>query len=91
MSDRRQTTWLACATLARPLTVLGVERRLFGLAAVTAAALFNLTKTLLPALLAFVVLFAAGRWLSAADPRALRVLAAARGRARRYDPGKRAA
>lgn len=90
MSEPRQTKWLACGALSRPLTILGVERRLFGLAAVTAAALFNLTKTLLPALLAFVILYAAGRSLSAADPRALRVLAAARGRARRYDPGKRA-
>ncbi|MXY16106.1 MAG: hypothetical protein F4057_10600 [Acidobacteria bacterium] len=90
LSEPRQTKWLACGALSRPLTILGVERRLFGLAAVTAAALFNLTKTLLPALLAFVILYAAGRSLSAADPRALRVLAAARGRARRYDPGKRA-
>ena len=74
--------------LSRPLTILGVERKLFAVAVVSAAALFNLTKTLAPALLSFAVLFAAGRWLSAADPRTLRVLGAARGRARRYDPGK---
>ena len=91
MSDARQTKWLGCAALSRPLTILGVERGLFGIAAISGAALFNATKTLLPALIAFAVLYAAGRWLSAADPRALRVLAAARGRARRYDPGKRAA
>ena len=90
MSEPRQTKWLACGVLSRPLTILGVERKLFLLAATSAAALFNLTKTLLPAIIAGAVLFAAGRWLSAVDPRALRVLAAARGRARRYDPGKAA-
>lgn len=88
MSGERPTKWLACGALSRPLTILGVERRLFGLAVVAAATLFNLTKTLLPAFVAFAVLYAAGRWLSKADPRALRVLGAARGRARRYDPGK---
>lgn len=91
MSEPRRTKWLACGALSRPLTILGVERKLFGLAVVTAASVFNLTKTLVPAFVAFAALFALGRWLSAADPRALRVLAAARGRARRYDPGKRAA
>lgn len=83
-----RTRWLACGALSRPLTVLGVERRIFALAVVTAVSIFNLTKLLLPALVAWAVLYAAGRWLSAADPRALRVLAGARGRARRYDPGK---
>lgn len=83
-----RTRWPACGALSRPLTILGVERRLFALAVVTAVSIFNLTKLLLPALTAWIVLFAAGRWLSAADPRALRVLAGARGRARRYDPGK---
>lgn len=87
-ADARQTKWLACGALSRPLTILGVERRLFGVAVVAAAVLFNLTKTLVPALVTLAVLYGAGRWLSAADPRAMRVLAAARGRARRYDPGK---
>ena len=91
MSEPRQTKWAACGALSRPLTILGVERRLFVLAAAMSLALFNATKTLLPAALAFACLYAAGRWLSAADPRALRVLSAARGRPRRYDPGKAAA
>ena len=83
-----RTRWLACGALSRPLTILGVERRIFALGVVSAVTVFNLTKTLLPALVTWAVLYAAGRWLSAADPRALRVLAGARGRARRYDPGK---
>ena len=90
MSERRRTKWLACGALSRPLTILGVERRLFVLAAASSLALFNATKTLLPAALVFVALYGAGRWLSAVDPRALRVLTAARGRAARYDPGKAA-
>ena len=90
MSERHQTQWLSCGALSRPLTILGVERRLFVLSAAAGLALFNATKTLLPAALAFVALYGAGRWLSAIDPRALRVLAAARGRKARYDPGKAA-
>ena len=90
MSEPRQTKWAACGALSRPLTILGVERKLFVLAAAGGLALFNATKTLLPAALAFAGLYGTGRVLSAVDPRALRVLTAARGRPARYDPGKAA-
>ena len=90
MSEQRQTKWAACGALSRPLTILGVERKLFVLAAAGSLALFNATKTLLPAALAFAAMYGAARCLSAVDPRALRVLVAARGRPVRYDPGKAA-
>lgn len=82
------TRWAACPALSRPLTVLGVERTWFALAATFAVALFQILQTLLPPLTAFALLYLAGRWAGRADPRLLAVLAAARRCRPRYDPAK---
>jgi type IV secretory pathway TrbD component len=75
--------------LNKPLTVWGVERRLFFLAALTGAATFNFFGSLTGGLLMFVVLFAAARWATANDPQALRILLNSARFKVRYDPAKR--
>lgn len=82
------TRWAACPALSRPLTVLGIERSWFALAMVVAGALFQILRTLLPPLAAFVLLCLAGRWATRADPRLLAVLGAAWRCRPRYDPAK---
>ena len=56
-------------SLNRPLTVWGAERRLFFLAAVMGAAVFNFFGSLAGGLLMFVTLFLAARWATATGMR----------------------
>jgi type IV secretory pathway TrbD component len=75
----------------KPLTVLGVERRLFLLALATSVATFNLFGSLFGGLLMFALLYGLGLWASATDPEILRIaLNSTRLRAF-YDPHKCAA
>jgi type IV secretory pathway TrbD component len=75
-------------SLNKPLTIWGVERSLFFLAAVMGAASFNFFESLLGGLLMFIVLFLAARWATATDPQLLRILLnSARFRVQ-YDPAK---
>ena len=80
--------WTASPALSRPLAILGVERTFFVLSASGSAALFQATKTLLPPLVLFVVLYLAGRWAMSVDPRLIQIVAQARRYTPRYDPGK---
>lgn len=75
-------------SLHRPLTIAGVDRRLFFLALLVGAATFNLFYSLLAGCLLFAVIFA-GAWVSTArDPQMLHILLRA-GRTRaRYDGAK---
>jgi len=50
-----------CKTLIRPLTLLGVERRVFFLALLLGAATFNLFYSLLAGLLAFALIYGVAR------------------------------
>jgi type IV secretory pathway TrbD component len=75
--------------LHRPLTVCGVDRRLFFLALLVGAATFNLFYSLLAGCLLFVVLYAFAYWSTTRDPQMLQILLrSGRGRAR-YDAAKR--
>src|ERR1700727_3660387 len=75
-------------TLHRPLTVLGVERKLFFFAMCMGAATFNMLSSLLGGILMFLLLYFAARWATQTDPQILRfLLRAARLRAE-YDPMK---
>ena len=75
-------------SINKPLTIWGAERRLFLLALVMGAALFNFFGSLLGGLVMFVALFVGARWITATDPQLLRiVLNSARFRAH-YDPAK---
>ena len=61
MRGRRQ--WHGYAILSQPLTVLGVERRFFLLAATLGAGIWNAVNSLAAGGLVFGVLYAAG-WLA---------------------------
>ena len=75
-------------SLNKPLTILGVERRLFFSSMVIAAATFNFFGSLLGGLLMFVALFLSARFITAKDPQLLRILLNASKFKSRYDPAK---
>ena len=73
----------------KPLTIWGVERRLFFLALVIGGATFNYFGSLIGGIAMFVGLYGAARWTTASDVQMIRILLSA-GRCRaEYDPGKR--
>src|SRR5580693_7699648 len=74
--------------LHRPLTVCGVDRRLFFLSLLLGAASFNLFYSFLAGLLMFVGLYGFALWAMTRDPDMLRILLASSKARRRYDPGK---
>ncbi len=74
--------------LHRPLTVCGVDRRLFFLALLMGAATFNLFYSFLAGLLVFGGLYGFARWATARDPQMLQIMLASSSAKRRYDPGK---
>jgi type IV secretory pathway TrbD component len=77
--------------LHRPLTVCGVDRRLFFLALLVGAAAFNLFYSLLAGCLLFAVLYGAAWWSTTHDPQMLQILLSA-GRLRvRFDAAQRRA
>lgn len=76
-------------SLNRPLTICGVERRLFFAATLVAAAMFNFFGSLLGGLLMFLTLYLFGRWATRTDPEILRVLLNSAKFRSHYDPLKR--
>jgi type IV secretory pathway TrbD component len=72
----------------RPLTILGAERRLFFVALITGAALFNLLHSLLGGLTLFVVRLVAAQWATKYDPQILRILFNSSKFKAFYDPAK---
>jgi type IV secretory pathway TrbD component len=74
--------------LHRPLTVCGVERRLFFLALLMGAATFNLFYSFIAGLLMFASLYGFALWATKRDPQMLRILLSSPRFARRYDPLK---
>ena len=77
-----------CKALHRPLTVCGIDRRLFFLALLLGAATFNLFYSFLAGLIIFGGLYGFGLWATHRDPEMLRILFASSRMRRRYDPGK---
>ena len=75
--------------LHRPLTIGGVDRRLFFLALLLGAATFNLFYSVLAGLLMFAGLYGFALWATRHDPEMLRILLSSSKMRRRYDPGKR--
>jgi type IV secretory pathway TrbD component len=74
--------------LHRPLTVCGVDRRLFFLALTMGAATFNLFYSFLAGLLMFVALYGFALWATNHDPDMLRILLSSSRFRPRYDPLK---
>lgn len=87
MSDR-PTHRPVYKALLRPLTICGVDRRLFFLSLLLGAASFNLFYSFLAGLLMFIGLYAFALWATKRDPEMLRILLASSKARRRYDPGK---
>lgn len=74
-----------CKALHRPLTVCGVDRRLFFLALTMGAATFNLFYSFAAGLLMFAALYVFALWATKRDPEMLRILLASSGFRTRYD------
>jgi len=72
-----------------PLTIWGAERRLFFLAAVTAAGTFNFFGSVLGGLVMFAALYAFARWATVTDPQILRIVFSASRSKTCNDAGKR--
>ena len=74
--------------LHRPLTVCGVERRLFFLALLAGAGTFNLFYSFLAGTLTFTSLYVFAFWATKRDVQMLRILLSSSKVRRRYDPAK---
>src|SRR5687767_14074889 len=77
--------------LHRPLTICGVDRRLFFLALMMGAATFNLFYSFLAGLLMSGSLFSFALWATKRDPQMLRILLSSSRFKTRYDAAKHAA
>lgn len=73
-------------TLNKPMTLLGVERKLFFFILVVSFLLFHLTEALAPAVVLFGVLWACARAATQTDPQILRILINSNRFGTRYDP-----
>ena len=76
------------ASINRPLTIGGADRRLFFVALVVGGATFTLFGSLLGGVLMFVALYLGARWVTQRDPQLLRIVLRSAPARRRYDPGK---
>ena len=74
------------ASINKPLTIWGAERRLFLLALLLGAAVFNFFGSLAGGLLTFACLYAGARLATATDPQILRILLNSARVGRQYDP-----
>jgi len=72
----------------KPLTILGAERKLFFVALIMGAAVFNLFGSLLGGLLLFGSLFLMAQWATRTDSEILRILLNSSKFRREYDPAK---
>ena len=72
----------------RPLTLCGVERRLFFLALLLGAATFNLFYSFLAGVLVFALIYAAARASITIDPQMLAIALRSIGRRSRYDAAR---
>jgi type IV secretory pathway TrbD component len=72
----------------RPLTILGAERRLFFVALLSGAGIFNLVHSLTGGVLLFVVGLIAAQRATKFDPEILRILLNSAKFKSRYDPMK---
>ena len=75
-------------TLHRPLTVCGVDRRLFFLALLVGAASFNLFSSFSAGVAIFSVIYAVGFWTTSRDPQLLHILLQSAGLRLRYDAAR---
>ncbi len=74
--------------LHRPLTIFGIDRRLFFLAILLGAATFNLFYSFLAGLLMFAGFYVFAWWATISDPDMLRILLSSSRARRRFHPAK---
>jgi len=84
--ELRHTVYKA---MIRPLSIMGVERRLFFLALLLGAATFNLFYSLLAGLLIFAIVYVVARICAAADAQMLPILLRSFVSRPRYDAARR--
>ena len=82
------TVWTGHPTLSRPITILGVERRWFMMAATLGLGMWNALNSIFTAAVIFGVLYGAGLMAWKRDPAMLKIIAAGQSSRSRYDPGK---
>ena len=85
---RGSKQWHGYAVLSQPLTILGVERRFFLLAAVLGAGLWNAVNSLFAGILVFGGMYAAGWFAWRYDPHMVSVIRTAVRYRSRYDAGR---
>jgi type IV secretory pathway TrbD component len=78
-------------TLHRPLTVCGVDRRLFFLALLVGAASFNLFYSFVAGCAIFAAIYGVAFWTTYDDPQMLQILLRSGGLHVRYDASRRGA
>jgi type IV secretory pathway TrbD component len=76
------------ASVNRPLTIGGADRRLFFVALVVGGGTFTLFGSLLAGLLMFAALYLGARWATQRDPQLLRIVLRSTAARPRYDPAK---
>jgi type IV secretory pathway TrbD component len=76
-------------SLHRPLTVCGVDRRLFFLALLVGAATFNLFYSFAAGCLLFIALYGFALWSTSTDSQMLTILLRSGTARRRYDGARR--
>ena len=84
----RPTYRLVYKALHRPLTICGVDRRLFFLALMMGAATFNLFYSFVAGVLIFATLYLFALWSTKRDPEMLRILLSSSRFKPRYDAAK---
>jgi type IV secretory pathway TrbD component len=76
------------ASVNRPLTIGGADRRLFFVAVVLGGTTFTFFGSLLAGLVMFLALYLAARMTTQRDPQLIRIVLRGGAARRRYDPGK---
>jgi type IV secretory pathway TrbD component len=74
--------------LHRPLTLCGVDRRLFFLALLVGVVTFNLFYSFLAGCVLFAALYGCARWSTVYDPELLQIILRSGQNRRRYDAAK---
>lgn len=75
-------------SINRPLTMMGVERRLFFFSVITGACTFNLFDSMLAGILVFILMYVFALWSTKNDPQYLRILLNSQKFKRQYCPMK---
>ena len=76
------------ASINRPLTIGGADRRLFLVALIVGGSTFTLFGSLMAGVLMFLVLYVGARWVTQRDPQLLRIVLRSATAKPRYDPAK---